>query len=223
MRFFIYFQLFCFCFFCFSCSEKKRQNKPVISDSLLVNLSDSSLIDDTVNIELDNTLSESDSIRIAELKQASKVSAHGEISKTNVNNSYYLDNTGIGIVKIGNNAKALPSKQDGLYDKVKFDSNGVGGKVCLLYYNNEQILELDCDKKNIITSIRVTSPSIKTVDDVCQFMDFKSVIKLNNVRKVIGKQKTDDIYSFDINGIHYELEENIKGDNKFVSAIVVNK
>ena len=42
------------------------------------------------------------------------------------------------------------------------------------------------------------------------------------VNKAIGNKPKDDVYDFVIDGVRYELEENIKGD-KYVSAIVVGK
>ena len=212
--------------FCIACSDSKKNNaeKSHDNDSVLNTVLDSVALDDSLMMMSDSNAIVNDSVRQAILQEASKVSAHGEIAKTQTNQDFTLGQNGIGIIKVGGRVSDLPNKYDGLYDKKKIISDGAGGKICLLYSKNEQIIELDFNKKSDkINSIRLTTPSIKTEDGIRQFMDLKSILKIDKVKKVLGSKKQDDLFSFELNGIRYELDENLKGDNKFVSSIVIGK
>ena len=54
-------------------------------------------------------------------------------------------------------------------------------------------------------------------------MDYKTLLKNPEFKKYIGKIHRTEMSAFELNGIRYELEENIKGDNKYVSAIIIGK
>lgn len=203
-----------------SCTHKYKNNaKSEDTNSGNIVIEDSTNSCDSISHEYDTL--KNDSVRLEELRQASVVSAHGEFSRTEVNRKFVLDKDGIGVIKLGTNINDLPNKYDGLYDFKKLSSNGMGGKLCLVYSKKEQIVEIDYDNKtNIINSIRITSPSIKTIDGICQFMSYGAIIKSDKVKALL--QGKGDVYNFVLNGVRYELEENIKG-NKYVSAIVVTK
>ena len=203
-----------------SCTHKYKNNaKSEDTNSGNMVIEDSINSCDSISHEYDTL--KNDSVRLEELRQASVVSAHGEFSGTEVNRKFVLDKDGIGVIKLGTNINDLPNKYDGLYDFKKLSSNGMGGKLCLVYSKKEQIVEIDYDNKtNIINSIRITSPSIKTIDGICQFMSYGAIIKSDKVKALL--QGKGDVYNFVLNGVKYELEENIKG-NKYVSAIVVTK
>jgi len=203
-----------------SCTHKYKNNaKSEDTNSGNIVIEDSTNSCDSISHEYDTL--KNDSVRLEELRQASVVSAHGEFSRTEVNRKFVLDKDGIGVIKLGTNINDLPNKYDGLYDFKKLSSNGMGGKLCLVYSKKEQIVEIDYDNKtNIINSIRITSPSIKTIDGICQFMSYGAIIKSDKVKALL--QGKGDVYNFVLNGVKYELEENIKG-NKYVSAIVVTK
>lgn len=203
-----------------SCTHKYKNNaKSEDTNSGNMVIEDSTNSCDSISHEYDTL--KNDSVRLEELRQASVVSAHGEFSRTEVNRKFVLDKDGIGVIKLGTNINDLPNKYDGLYDFKKLSSNGMGGKLCLVYSKKEQIVEIDYDNKtNIINSIRITSPSIKTIDGICQFMSYGAIIKSDKVKALL--QGKGDVYNFVLNGVKYELEENIKG-NKYVSAIVVTK
>ena len=71
-----------------------------------------------------------------------------------------------------------------------------------------------------ITAIRITSPSIKSEDGINQFMNYNSLLKIDKVKKAVGNRDRDEVYDFKVDGVTYELDENITGV-KYVSAIVV--
>ena len=221
MRYFIL-CIFIFSIFIFvSCTNCTTSNKnDVIKTNDSIMIEDSLSLKDSLSDEYDS-LTRDDSLRLEELQKASVVSPHGELPKTEMNNNYFMDKNGISVIKIGAKITELPDNFEGLYDNKKIVSNGLGGKLCLIYYKKEQIFEVDYDNKtNIINSIRITSPSIKTEDGICQFMDYNSILRIDKVRQIIAGK--NNVYNFVLNGVRYELEENIKG-NKYVSAIVVGK
>ena len=224
MRKIFYFTFFLTVFVFSACKDTKNNKTNTSESDTIFNLVNDSLkCNDSLlyNTGLDSI--QNDSVRDALLTEASKVSAHGEIAKTEANKNFYADKSGIGVIKLGENIKNIPPKSEGLYDKKELISDGHGGRICLIYYKNEQIIEIDIDKNNIIKSIRITSPSIKTIDGISQFMDYKTLLKNQEFKKYIGKIHRTEMSVFELNGIRYELEENIKGDNKYVSAIIIGK
>ena len=101
------------------------------------------------------------------------------------------------------------------------NKNFIDGKVCLVYSKKEQIMEVDFNNStNRITAIRITSPSIKSEDGINQFMNYNSLLKIDKVKKAVGNRDRDEVYDFKVDGVTYELDENITGV-KYVSAIVV--
>ncbi len=213
------------CFFCLSCTNgKNNKNDNNFGDSDSVTIDIDKTKKDTLLTTTDSSLmSVDDSVRISTLKEASKVSSHAEITRTESNKKYYADNKGIGIITLGDKISKLPGKCEGLYDQKKLISDGAGGRICLIYSKNEQIIEIDFDNKtDVIKSIRITNPSLKTVDGISLFMDYNTILKNNTIKQHISNNNTDDCFKFELNGIKYEISENNRGD-KFVSAIIIEK
>lgn len=211
--------LYIFAFACFllaGCKESGKSDHK--ANGLSASIENADTFSDSVADEgfLDDDIVDAD--------QAQNVaSAHSETTKTKANEKFFVDKNGIGIIKVGENVKDLPAEYEGLYDQKKIVPNGSGSNVCLIYANKEQIMEIDYNNKtNKITSIRLTSPSIMTEDGIKQFMGYSSLLKMDKVRQAIGNKSKDDVFDFTIDGVRYELDENIKGD-KYVSAIVVGK
>lgn len=205
---------------CSNCEHKKviepksnRDTSVVVNVDTLDSLpSDDSLMVNVYEIVDDSSVSHTSS----QPSTSVKVSKRGEVTENKVNDDYTLQGNGIGMVRIGTDITKLPSQLKGLYDKKKNE----GGEL-LLYNGNDLILEVAYNKKtNLINTIRVTSASIKTEDGISQFMDLNTLMKNDRVKKAIGNKNKYNIDSFDINGITYELEENIEGE-KYVSAIII--
>ena len=149
------------------------------------------------------------------------VSERGEKSLKPMNKNFIVTDKGVGAVKLGADVYRLPKKEEGLYDLLKIVSNGNDGKVCLVYSKKEQIMEVDFNNStNRITAIRITSPSIKSEDGINQFMNYNSLLKIDKVKKAVGNRDRDEVFDFKVDGVTYELDENITGV-KYVSAIVV--
>ena len=206
---------------CSNCSDNK--NKPTVSDKDSTNITeridtvDSVARKDSVSVNVYEVVEEelSDSVNGNKAPEV-RISKRGEKTVQKINDDFSLQGNGIGIVRIGADISKLPSAYKGLYDKKAIE----GGE--LLFYNGKDlILEVSFNKKNKqISSIRVTSPNIKTEDGICQFMDFNSLMKNEKAKKAIGKKNKYNLESFNIDGITYEMEENIEGD-KYVSAIII--
>lgn len=166
---------------------------------------------DSTNIQNEDPLSNDDNF----------VSEHQEVQNVATSNDFKLDEKGIGNVKIGMNINDLMKKQNGLYDKTKITKSNPDKNICLLYNKNVQVMEVVYGKKdNIVKSIRITAPSIKTKDGIYQGLNVKAIKKSKSLKKFIAASDIDNADFIVINGIRYEFDENIKGD-KFVSAIII--
>ena len=150
-------------------------------------------------------------------------SPRGEKQSITTNTDFVLKDKGVDIVQIGATVNSLPDKVEGLYDQKKTVSYGTDGNAVLLYAKNEQIMELAYDdRNNKITQVRLTTPNIKTEDGVHQFMKYKTLLKIDRINRLIGQKNPNNVFDFTLDGITYELDENIRGE-KYVSAIVVKK
>ncbi len=205
---------------CTNCSDSnkpiKNNTKDSINCSQHVDSVDSiDQVDSlTVNVfeVVDEERTDSDAGRPTEVN----VSKRGEMTIQKVNDDFALQGNGIGVVRIGSDITKLPASYKGLYDKKNLE----GGEL-LFYKAKELILEVTYNKNNkLINSIRVTSPTIKTEDGISQFMTFDALMKIEKAKKAIGKKNKFNLESFNIDGITYEMEENIEGD-KYVSAIII--
>lgn len=206
---------------CSNCTDNK--NKPNVSDKDSIDITeridtvDSLARIDSLSVNVYEVVEEeeNDSLNGNEVSGGT-ISKRGEKIVQTINDDFSLQGNGIGVVRIGSDITKLPSAFKGLYDRKAVE----GGE--LLFYNGKDlILEVAFNKKsNLINSIRVTSPNIKTEDGICQFMDYNSLMKNDKAKKAIGKKNKYNLDSFNIDGITYELEENIEGD-KYVSAIII--
>ena len=211
---------------CTNCDNKKKTNEKIHFDdaSSISNKDsiDSTNIKDTLNaedslsvniyevVEEDNVESNDDN------SPTVNVSRRGEKNTQTIIDDFALQGNGIGVVRIGTDIKKLPHVAKGLYDKKKIEKGEL-----LLYTGNELILEVMYNKRtNLINSIRVTSASIKTEDGISQFMNYNALMKNEKARKAIGNKNKYNLDAFIIDGITYELEENMEGE-KYVSAIII--
>ncbi len=218
---FLPFALIIFLFWsCTNCADKKIPGKENTKDSIkiehVIDTVDSVQHNDSLSVNVYEIVEEEISDSIDDNPAPVNVSKRGEKNQQKVNDDFALQGNGIGVVRIGADISKLPPAYKGLYDKKSIE----GGE--LLFYNGKEvILEVTFNKSNKrINSIRVTSPTIKTEDGICQFMDINSVMKIDKAKKAIGKKNKFNLDSFNIDGITYEMEENIEGD-KYVSAIII--
>ena len=206
---------------CTNCTGEKNTQTPDSKDSVKdidkIDTIDSIHINDSVSVNVYEVVEDTNANNDGDAQSpAIKVSKRGENTVQNINDDFALQGNGIGAVRIGTDISKLPKADKGLYDKKSIE----GGEL-LFYKGKDLILEVTYNKKNnLINSIRVTSPNIKTEDGICQFMNFDTLMKNEKARKAIGKKNKYNLESFSIDGITYEMEENIEGD-KYVSAIII--
>ena len=87
------------------------------------------------------------------------------------------------------------------YNKIRFESNGSSGKVCMLYDGNNSIMEIDFNNKtNLIRFIRITSQSIKSIHGVYQFMDVKNLVRIPKVKQALDNKNIDDVFEINVEG-----------------------
>ena len=150
-------------------------------------------------------------------------SPRGEKQKVIPNTNFVFKDKGVDVVQIGADIKSIPETVEGLYDKKKSVSYGNDGNAVLFYSKKEQIMEVAYDERSgKITQVRLTTPDIKTEDGVHQFMKYNALLKIERFNRLIGQKNPNDVFDVTLDGITYELDENIRGD-KYVSAIVVKK
>ena len=211
---------------CTNCDNKKKTNDKIhFDDTASINNKDT--VDST---NLKDTLSAEDSLSVNVYEVVEddnvesnddnsptvNVSRRGEKNTQTIIDDFALQGNGIGVVRIGTDIRKLPPVAKGLYDKKKTEKGEL-----LLYKGKELILEVMYNKKNnLINSIRVTSASIKTEDGISQFMNYNALMKNEKARNAIGNKNKYNLDSFIIDGITYELEENMEGE-KYVSAIII--
>ena len=209
-----------------SCKDEPKKNSEMptrLKDEVKAEVKKATNQPDT--IEEEDSTKQSDGRFIADKAEMNavnvNVSERGEKSLKPMNKNFIVTDKGVGAVKLGADVYRLPKKEEGLYDLLKIVSNGNDGKVCLVYSKKEQIMELDFNNStNRITAIRITSPSIKSEDGINQFMNYNSLLKIDKVKKAVGNRNRDEVFDFKVDGVTYELDENITGV-KYVSAIVV--
>ena len=211
---------------CTNCDNKKKTNDKIhFDDTASINNKDT--VDST---NLKDTLSAEDSLSVNVYEVVEddnvesnddnsptvNVSRRGEKNTQTIIDDFALQGNGIGVVRIGTDIRKLPPVAKGLYDKKKTEKGEL-----LLYKGKELILEVMYkNKNNHINSIRVTSASIKTEDGISQFMNYNALMKNEKARNAIGNKNKYNLDSFIIDGITYELEENMEGE-KYVSAIII--
>ena len=209
-----------------SCKDEPKKNSEMptrLKDEVKAEVKKATNQPDT--IEEEDSTKQSDERFIADKAEMNavnvNVSERGEKSLKPMNKNFIVTDKGVGAVKLGADVYRLPKKEEGLYDLLKIVSNGNDGKVCLVYSKKEQIMEVDFNNStNRITAIRITSPSIKSEDGINQFMNYNSLLKIDKVKKAVGNRNRDEVFDFKVDGVTYELDENITGV-KYVSAIVV--
>ena len=209
-----------------SCKDEPKKNSEMptrLKDEVKAEVKKATNQPDT--IEEEDSTKQADGRFIADKAEMNavnvNVSERGEKSLKPMNKNFIVTDKGVGAVKLGADVYRLPKKEEGLYDLLKIVSNGNDGKVCLVYSKKEQIMEVDFNNStNRITAIRITSPSIKSEDGINQFMNYNSLLKIDKVKKAVGNRDRDEVYDFKVDGVTYELDENITGV-KYVSAIVV--
>ena len=215
-----------FLFSCTNCDNKNKQDENTNRiDSTSINQNDtldsstnkdSLNVEDSVAVNIYEVVEETNSESNDEKSSTVNVSRRGESQTQAINDDFALQGNGIGIVRIGTDINKLPPVAKGLYDKKKTEKNEL-----LLYKGKELILEVTYNKKtNLINSIRVTSASIKTEDGISQFMNYNALMKNEKARKAIGNKNKYNLDTFMIDGITYEMEENMEGE-KYVSAIII--
>lgn len=215
-----------FLFSCTNCDNKNKQDENTNRiDSTSINQNDtldsstnkdSLNVEDSVAVNIYEVVEETNSESNDEKSSTVNVSRRGESQTQAINDDFALQGNGIGMVRIGTDINKLPPVAKGLYDKKKTEKNEL-----LLYKGKELILEVTYNKKtNLINSIRVTSASIKTEDGISQFMNYNALMKNEKARKAIGNKNKYNLDTFMIDGITYEMEENMEGE-KYVSAIII--
>ena len=215
-----------FLFSCTNCDNKNKQDENTNQiDSTSINKNDtldsstnkdSLTVEDSVAVNIYEVVEEDNSEFNDEKSSTVNVSRRGETQTQTINDDFALQGNGIGMVRIGTDINKLPPVVKGLYDKKKTEKNEL-----LLYKGKELILEVTYNKKtNLINSIRVTSASIKTEDGISQFMNYNALMKNEKARKAIGNKNKYNLDTFMIDGITYEMEENMEGE-KYVSAIII--
>ncbi len=215
-----------FLFSCTNCDNKNKQDENTNrTDSTSINQNDtldsstnkdSLNVEDSVAVNIYEVVEETNSESNDEKSSTVNVSRRGESQTQAINDDFALQGNGIGMVRIGTDINKLPPVAKGLYDKKKTEKNEL-----LLYKGKELILEVTYNKKtNLINSIRVTSASIKTEDGISQFMNYNALMKNEKARKAIGNKNKYNLDTFMIDGITYEMEENMEGE-KYVSAIII--
>ena len=215
-----------FLFSCTNCDNKNKQDENTNRiDSTSINQNDtldsstnkdSLNVEDSVAVNIYEVVEETNSESNDEKSSTVNVSRRGETQTQAINDDFALQGNGIGMVRIGTDINKLPPVAKGLYDKKKTEKNEL-----LLYKGKELILEVTYNKKtNLINSIRVTSASIKTEDGISQFMNYNALMKNKKARKAIGNKNKYNLDTFMIDGITYEMEENMEGE-KYVSAIII--
>ena len=215
-----------FLFSCTNCDNKNKQDENtnrIDSTSIKQNDTldsstnkDSLNVEDSVAVNIYEVVEETNSESNDEKSSTVNVSRRGETQTQAINDDFALQGNGIGMVRIGTDINKLPPVAKGLYDKKKTEKNEL-----LLYKGKELILEVTYNKKtNLINSIRVTSASIKTEDGISQFMNYNALMKNEKARKAIGNKNKYNLDTFMIDGITYEMEENMEGE-KYVSAIII--
>ena len=226
LRLFLYLTVILFLLALVSCKDEPKKNSEMptrLKDEVKAEVKKATNQPDT--IEEEDSTKQSDGRFIADKAEMNavnvNVSERGEKSLKPMNKNFIVTDKGVGAVKLGADVYRLPKKEEGLYDLLKIVSNGNDGKVCLVYSKKEQIMEVDFNNStNRITAIRITSPSIKSEDGINQFMNYNSLLKIDKVKKAVGNRDRDEVYDFKVDGVTYELDENITGV-KYVSAIVV--
>ena len=213
-------------FSCTNCDNKNNQDENTnLNDTISINRNDtidnmaredSLAVEDSVNVNIYEVVEESNSELEDEKSPTVNVSRRGEKNTQTINDNFALQGNGIGVVRIGTDIRKLPSVAKGLYDRKKIEKGEL-----LLYKGKELILEVTYNKKtNLINSIRVTSATIKTEDGISQFMNYNALMKNEKARKAIGNKNKYNLDSFILDGITYEMEENMEGE-KYVSAIII--
>ena len=229
MKTYIFWVVIATCGFLFSCTNCDNKNKQDENtnriDSTSINQNDtldsstnkdSLNVEDSVAVNIYEVVEETNSESNDEKSSTVNVSRRGETQTQAINDDFALQGNGIGMVRIGTDINKLPPVAKGLYDKKKTEKNEL-----LLYKGKELILEVTYNKKtNLINSIRVTSASIKTEDGISQFMNYNALMKNEKARKAIGNKNKYNLDTFMIDGITYEMEENMEGE-KYVSAIII--
>ncbi len=203
-----------------ACVDTKKDGKNVQEGDELIESNDTAQSADSL---LEDSFNQANTAENLNSDNDVNFSPRGEKQKVTPNNNFVLNDKGVDLVQVGADISTLPDKVEGLYDKKKTVSYGSDGNAILLYAKNDQIMEVAYDERNNkITQVRLTTPTIKTEDGVHQFMKYNSLLKIDRFNKIVGKKNPNDVFDITLDGITYELDENIRGE-KYVSAIVVKK
>lgn len=110
---------------------------------------------------------------------------------------FAIEETGVGIVKIGTNATELPKSAEGIYDRVEresfFNDHDDCNQVNYLFYNgNDVVISADCSDDDIIDGVIVMSPNFEAPQGVKVGMPVKELFDISTLKHVFTN--TGDFY-----------------------------